>query len=56
MTHNKNEDTLLFLLLFTKSQPEKNIAKNICEYWRSKSLRNNRSREYFTTISTEPKK
>ena len=23
MKHNKNADTLLFLLLFTKSQPEK---------------------------------
>ena len=27
MKHNKNADTLLFLLLFTKSQREKKIEK-----------------------------
>ena len=27
MKHNKNVDTLLFLLLFTKSRREKNIEK-----------------------------
>ena len=27
MKHNKNADTLLFLLLFTKSHGEKNIEK-----------------------------
>ena len=28
MKHNKNADTLLFLLLFTKSQREKKIEKH----------------------------
>ena len=28
MKHNKNEDTLLFLLLFTKSQREKKLKKH----------------------------
>ena len=28
MKHNKNADTLLFFLLFTKSQREKNLEKH----------------------------
>ena len=54
MKHNKNADTLLFLLLFSKSQREKNIEKtffvsagagNTLPFW-----------EYFTAISTKSKK
>ena len=29
MKYNKNADTLLFLLLFTTGQPEKNIEKTL---------------------------
>ena len=51
--YNKNEDTLLFLLLFTTGQREKNIEKNIiCEFRRSKKVKIG-VWEYFTAISTE---
>ena len=57
MKHNKNADTLLFLLSFTKWQREKKYWKNIlCECRRSKRGRNSGFWHYFTTVSTESKK
>ena len=40
MERNNNADTLLFLLLFTKSQREKNLKNIICECRRSKKVKN----------------
>ena len=57
MKHNKNADTLLFLLSFIKWQREKKYWKNIlCECRRSKRGRNSGFWHYFTTVSTESKK
>ena len=47
MKHNKNADTLLFLLLFTIGQREKNIEKTFCERRRSKKVKNSR---FWTTL------
>ena len=55
--HNKNVDTLLFLLSVTKCQREKKYWKNIiCEYRRTKRVRISGFWNYFWTISTRSKK
>ena len=53
MKHNKNADTLSFLLLFTTGQREKNIEKNILWVQTLKKDEKQQVLDYFTTVSTE---
>ena len=53
MKHNENADTLLFLLLFTKSQRGKNIEKT---FFVSTGAQKKAKNSGFQEYSTESKK
>ena len=54
MKHSKSADTLLFLLLFTTDQPERNIDKTLfVKKGAQKKVKNSGFWEYFTAISTK---
>ena len=56
MMYNKNADILLFLLLFTTGQREKNIGKTFVSAGAQKRWKNRGFGEYFTAIPTESQK